>query len=57
VAVCYNVFKTPPGKIQEQAQAQCFGKAVAERVDTDYRMDACPLLTPGRATFVCTPEK
>jgi len=57
VAICYNVLKTPPEKIQELAQAQCLGKTTAERVDTDYRVDNCPLLTPGRATFVCNPAK
>jgi len=57
VAICYNTFKTSPEEIQKLAQQQCFGGAVAERVDTDYRMDDCPLLTPGRATFVCKPAK
>jgi hypothetical protein len=57
VAVCYNTFKTPPEKLQQMAQAQCGEKTVAERIDTDYRLDDCPLLTPGRATFVCKPEK
>lgn len=57
VAICYNALKTSPEKVQELAQAQCVGKAVAEKVDTDYRLDDCPLLTPGRATFVCKPVK
>jgi len=57
VAVCYNALKTAPQTLQELAQAQCAGKAVAERVDTDYRLDDCPTLTPGRATFVCKPAK
>lgn len=56
VAICYNPFKTPPEKIMELGQAQCIGGAVAERVDTDYRLDDCPVLTPGRATFVCKPK-
>lgn len=55
VAICYNTFKTTPQKLQEMAQVQCFGGAVPERVDTDYRLDNCPLLTPARATFVCKP--
>jgi hypothetical protein len=57
VAICYNTFKTPPEKIQQLAQAECFGNATAELVDTDYRLDDCPVLTPGRATFVCKPAK
>jgi len=57
VAVCYNTFKTPTEKLQQMAQAQCGDKAVAEQIDTDYRLDDCPLLTPGRATFVCKPTK
>jgi hypothetical protein len=56
VAICYNTFKTPPEKVQELAQAECFGNTVAEQVDTDYRLDDCPVLTPGRATFVCKPK-
>jgi hypothetical protein len=57
VAICYNTFKTTLEKVQELAQAQCFGDTVAERVDTDYRLDNCPLMTPGRATFVCKPKE
>lgn len=56
VAICYNTFKTPPEKVQELAQAECLGATVAERVDNDYRLDDCPLMTPGRATFVCKPK-
>ena len=56
VAICYNTLKTPPEKVRELAQAECFGTAVAEQVDTDYRLDNCPLMTPGRATFVCKPK-
>ena len=57
VAVCYNTFKTPSEKLLQMAQAQCGDKTVAEQIDTDYRLDDCPLLTPGRATFVCKPTK
>jgi hypothetical protein len=57
VAVCYNGLKTPAEKLLELAQAQCFGGTVAERIDTDYRLDDCPLLTPARATFVCKSAK
>ncbi len=56
MAVCYNVLRTSPEELQKLAQAQCFGDTVAEQVDTDYRLDDCPVLTPGRATFLCKPE-
>ncbi len=56
VAICYNVLKTPTETVLKLAQAECLGDTVAQRVDTDYRLDACPALTPGRATFVCAPK-
>jgi len=56
VAICYNPMKTPPEKVQELGQAQCLGGAAAEKVDVDYRLDDCPVLTPARATFVCKPN-
>lgn len=56
VAICYNPWKTPPEKVQQLAQAECVDTTVARRVDTDYRLDNCPLMTPGRATFACTPK-
>lgn len=57
VAICYNALKTSADKVREMAQAQCIGKAVVEKIDTDYHLDDCPLLTPARATFVCKPIK
>ena len=57
VSVCYNKLKTSPEKLQEMAQAQCLGEGVAELLDTDYHLDNCPLMTPGRATFLCKPAK
>ncbi len=56
VAICYNPLKTSDEKVQELGQAQCIGDTTAERVDTDYRLDNCPVFTPGRATFVCKPK-
>lgn len=56
VAICYNPLKTPSEKLQELGQAQCVGGTVAEPVDTDYRLDDCPVLAPARATFVCKPK-
>lgn len=57
VSICYNSLKTPPEKLQEMAQAECLGDGVAQPFDTDYRLDNCPLMTPGRITFLCKPAK
>ena len=57
VAICYNKLKTPDDEVQRLAQAECDNGGTAELVDTDYRVDNCPLLIPGRATFVCRPKK
>jgi hypothetical protein len=51
------VLKTSADQVQQLAQAECLGDTLAERVDTDYRLDKCPVSVPGRATFVCTPKK
>ena len=56
VAICYNTLKSSAAQVQEAAQAECLNGGTAERVDTDYRTDFCPLLTPGRATFACQPK-
>jgi len=57
VSVCYNTLKTSPEKLQALAQPQCPVNTTAERLGTDYRLDDCPILTPGRATFVCKAAK
>jgi hypothetical protein len=57
VSICYNTLKTTPEKLQEMAQAECLGEGVAQLLDTDYRLDNCPLMTPGRATFLCKAQK
>ena len=57
VAICYNTLRTSSERVQELGQAECIGDAVAELIDTDYRVDICPLATPGRATFACMPKK
>jgi hypothetical protein len=53
VALCYNPLKTSPEQLLQLAQVECVGDVIAERIDTDYRLDNCPLMTPGRATFLC----
>ncbi len=58
VAICYNALTTSREAAQAQAQNECpAGTTAAERVDTDYILQYCPLLLPARATFACTPAK
>ncbi len=58
VAICYNALTTSREAAQAEAQNECpAGTAAAERVDTDYLLDYCPLLLPARASFVCAPGK
>jgi hypothetical protein len=57
VAICYNGLTTSRAAAQEQAQKECPAGTAAERVDTDYILNYCPLLLPAHATFVCAPEK
>jgi len=56
VAVCFNPLKTSSEEVQKLGQAECLGDTIAEQTETDYRLDDCPALTPGRATFVCSPK-
>ena len=56
LAICYNTFKSSASQVQELAQAECLNGGTAELVETDYRLDFCPVATPGRATFVCKPK-
>ena len=55
VAICYNTLATSLAEVQAQAQEECSANTVAQPVDTDWYLQACPLLLPGRATFVCAP--
>jgi hypothetical protein len=55
VAICYNRLATTLAEVQTQAQAECSANTVAVPVDTDWYLQACPLLLPARATFVCAP--
>jgi hypothetical protein len=57
VALCYSEIKTSRAAAQEAAQQECPAGTAAERVDTDYFLQYCPLLLPARATFACVPEK
>ena len=57
VAICFNKLKTTPEEVQQLAQAECPNNSAAELIDTDYRLDYCPVSVPGRSTFVCVPPK
>jgi hypothetical protein len=57
VALCHNPLRTPSIAAQAEAQKECPAGTAAERVDTDYILQYCPLLLPAHATFVCSPEK
>ncbi len=53
VAICYNTLTTSLPQVQAEAQQECSANTLAEPVDTDWYLRACPLLLPARATFVC----
>jgi hypothetical protein len=57
VAICYDLLKSSRAEVQKTAQDECAPNTLATRVDTDWKLDFCPLLLPARATFVCTPKK
>lgn len=57
VAICYNTLTTPLAEVQREAQQECPAGTSAEPDDTDYYLQNCPLLLPGRATFSCRPKK
>lgn len=57
VAICYNTLSATLAEVATAAQQECAPDTVAEPTDTDYHVQTCPLLVPGRATFLCTPKK
>jgi hypothetical protein len=57
VAICYNTLTTPLAEVQREAQQECPADTSAEPDDTDYHLQNCPLLLPGRASFICRPRK
>jgi hypothetical protein len=57
VAICYNTLTTPLAAIQREAQQECPADTNAEPDDTDYHLQNCPLLLPGRASFICRPKR
>jgi hypothetical protein len=56
VAICYDPLVSPAALVRQAAQRECAADSVATRVDTDFLLQNCPLLLPGRATFVCAPK-
>lgn len=57
VAICYDAIVSSGDAVRKAAQDQCTPSTTATRVDTDWKLDFCPLLLPARATFVCAPKK
>lgn len=55
IGVCYNAMFTTPQEVRRVAQEACGSSAAPQPVEQDMRL-SCPLLTPVRASFVCTPE-
>jgi hypothetical protein len=57
VAICYDWLATSKDAVKKAAQDECGANTLAARIDTDWKLDYCPLLLPARATFVCKPKK
>ncbi len=60
VAICYNTLKTTADEVRATAQQECLSyqpRTRADRVETDWHLQNCPLLLPARATFACVPQK
>lgn len=57
VGICFDGLASTPDEVRGAAQEACAPNTVAERVDTDYQIQYCPVLLPGRATFVCVPRR
>ena len=57
VAICYDTLVSTLDKVQAAAQQECAPNTLATPVRSDWYLQYCPLLLPGRATFVCSPVK
>jgi hypothetical protein len=55
VAVCYNAMFSTPAAVRRVAEEACGHDTIPQPVEQDMRL-SCPLLTPTRANFVCTPN-
>ena len=57
VAICYDTLASSLDEVQVAAQQECPADTTATPLDTDWRLQYCPLLLPARATFVCAANK
>lgn len=57
VAICYDAIVSSGAEVQKAAQGECAPNTHAIRVETDWKLDFCPLFLPARATFACDPKK
>jgi hypothetical protein len=57
VAICYDALVSSRVEVQKAAQDECTPNTYAKRIETDWKLDYCPLLLPARATFACDPKK
>ncbi len=57
VAICYNAIVSNLDQVQAAAQQECAPNTQATLFQTERSLQYCPLLLPGRATFLCTPSK
>jgi hypothetical protein len=57
IAICYDAIASSKDQVQKAAQDECAPNTVATRIDTDWKLDYCPVLLPARATFLCKPKK
>jgi hypothetical protein len=55
VSVCYNKLFTTPEEVHAVAVEACSPNTEPQFIGQDLRLD-CPLMTPVRANFVCSPE-
>jgi hypothetical protein len=60
VGVCYDALSVKPDQLLAAAQDACGKNMTPVREDTDYgieTLNVCPMLLPGRATFLCQTNK
>jgi hypothetical protein len=60
VGICYDAWRSKPEQLLAAAQDSCGKNMTPVREGTDYGLkafDVCPILLPGRATFICQPNK
>lgn len=60
VGICYDALRSKPDDLLAAARDACGKNMTPVREDTDYgihALDVCPMLLPGRATFLCQADK